>query len=157
MKTENDSTRLEDAIQDTIVALRAAGVTSRRPLDDVEVAQRELELARKIPHDLRVLYSRFDGVPLQDLPITSQLIRVWPLSEVRVADSSESGECGDCLVFADFLLSSIEYGINFEKDYVVLLNGEDSQVVAENLGDFLRKCLSDDRSLYCEATSRQAG
>jgi len=58
------------------------------------------------------------------------------------------------LVFADFLLSSIEYGICIESGEVLLLDWEQTVVVAETLTTFLLKCTRGDRSIWGADSNR---
>jgi hypothetical protein len=139
---------IDMVVVEFIHAIRRMNVLPRQPCDEAFIAAREQVLGRIVPSELRVMYSKFDGVEVRAMPVTSQGIRVWPLNEVRVTGPRESGTHGTCLVFADYLLSSIEYGYNPETSCIVLLNGPASQVVASDLADFLRKCIEDRRSIY---------
>ncbi|MEP7123459.1 MAG: SMI1/KNR4 family protein [Byssovorax sp.] len=138
------------AALDFVRALRLMNVLPRTPLRAVAMAEWEQKLGRELPAELKTLYGCFDGVDVSAMPVTSQGIRVWPLSELRLTGPGESGAHGSCFVFADFLLSSIEYGFSLETNDIVLLDGAASQVVADELADFLRKCLQDHPSIYGE-------
>jgi hypothetical protein len=142
----HDQPALDEAFAAFDRALQRIGVTTRPGRDDVAIAERERELGLEIPAPLKALYRRFDGVDLG--AVSNEAIRFWPLKELRPAGANEAVTFGACLVFADFLLSSIEYGIAMGTGSVVLLNGAASQLVADDLPGFVAKCAGDDRSLY---------
>lgn len=145
----DERTRCVDiAVLEFVRDLRRMNVLPRAPCSEVFIAEREQALGHAVPLELRILYGRFDGVNVRAMPATSRGIRVWPLNEVRMTGPGESGAHGACLVFADFLLSSIEYGCSLETNGIVLLNGATSLSVANDLAGFLRKCVEDHPSIY---------
>lgn len=141
-------TPLDRAVLDFDRMLRRTHVIPRPACDGPSLDQRERVLGRALPTELRAVYGRFDGVDVGAMGLTTRAIRIWPLGELWIAGTAEAGAFGDCIVFADFLLSSIEYGYCLTVNGIVSLDGAESRLVADGLYAFLVKCLADDPSLY---------
>lgn len=133
--------RLDRAIREFMSAMGRSSIAVRPGLSAASIAQLSMSLGRPLPEDLRVVYTFFAGIQLEDVPVTVNApIRIWPGTELRVAGPHESGDFGDCLVFADYLLSSSEYGIAFSDGKIVNLCGAKSSVAAPDLAEFLHRC-----------------
>lgn len=71
------------------------------------------------------------------------MIRIWPISEVSVHSIEGYGEC---VCFADWLLSSCEY-LCLDDERIILWSGP-PKPLARNIDEFIAKCVSNDRSIY---------
>lgn len=127
-------------------AYEREGIKPRPAASNLEIATREGLLGGRIPEALKEVYRIFDGIDLGAMPIRpNEMVRIWPLEELEL--SSVAGPFGQCVMFADYLLSSGEYGY-VEKERIILLRGSLSQEIAPNMEEFFGKCLTKDRSLF---------
>lgn len=80
------------------------------------------------------------------------LIRFWPLVEIRpLEDETGVSTHSDYFIFADFLISSHEYGIRLSTSHlpeVALIGGVAPKAVASSFTAFLARYLSDPESIH---------
>jgi len=133
-----------------IVALwREHGVDIRRPAKLEEIASVETRLGVPLPPEAVALYRNVDGMAASeaDFPISTRLIRIWPLAELRLATSSEAARFSGGIVFADYLVHSHEYCLTSD-GAVAIVAGDASHIVSPSLAVFLRGYAADDVRVF---------
>lgn len=139
----------EGTLRAMVALWRDHGVVIRRPATLGEIAAIETRLGVPLRPEVVALYRVADGMAASEaeFPISERLIRIWPLTERRLATSDEAARFSGDIVFADYLLHSHEYCLTSD-GAVALVAGEASHIVSPSLMAFLQGYAADDPRVF---------
>ena len=140
---------LESTINVLVELWRNSGVEIRPAATAKDIAAAQAKLGARFPPEVEAFYSIVDGMATEndDYPIDSRYIRIWPLSELRIALQEDAGNFAGNILFADYMLSSHEYC--FGRDgTIVFAAGNLSRIVSPSFSDFLRRYGEDDPRIF---------
>lgn len=138
-----------DSVLDQLKTFLASqGLPIRPPASSTAISRAETTWPGALAPDLLRLYRELDGTISEDVGYDIQRhIRIWPIEELRQAQTAEAGAYGGAIVFADYMLYSHEYAIT-HTGHVVRLAGEQTQTVASSLEGFLAGYINDDATVF---------
>jgi cell wall assembly regulator SMI1 len=105
--------RMPELLEALARSWRTQGITPRAGVSEAELRHFETRCGVAFPPDAAAYFRTMDGMP--DDAMDNQLIRFWPLSEVKSADRELAPEnaasIADYYLFADYSIWAHAYGL----------------------------------------------
>ena len=139
--------RVETLIRDVRRKWDELGAALLPPASSTDIDDFERRFNVKMPSDFVTYLAALGGMPLGTTD--EHEFRFWPLTEVQPDPTSTKPAQQRNLVFADFLICSIEYAINLSPDAhaaIFRLDGAPTKI-ASSFTEFLALYVDDPRNL----------
>lgn len=144
---------MAELLKRLVTCWTSQGISLRQGVRSGGIQQFERNWRIHLPDDLVAYFLRVDGMALGEYD--RQLIRFWPLSELKPAGSElraiDVGLYADEFLFADYSIWAHEYVINLGAlayGRVAIAGGVSPIQVAKSFGQFLERYLNDPDSLF---------
>ena len=134
---------LDDVLTRLPAHWHAVGVLPRPGASEQALAAFEWRHGVALPADVAAFYRLADGLP--EGVLDDELIRFWPLDELRAADGAD-----DFFLFADWSYGAHRYAVRLGDgpDQVALVADDRLEVIAGSFREFLEAYLQEAPSLF---------